>query len=79
MGYFSSGTEGDMYIEQYCEECVHYEGCAVMSAHMACSYKECNKPESILHMLIPRDEAGYNEKCRMYYQKSIIAGVPFDG
>ncbi|KKN12271.1 hypothetical protein LCGC14_1018230 [marine sediment metagenome] len=23
MGYFSNGTEGDIYSEKYCEKCVH--------------------------------------------------------
>ncbi len=70
MGYFSNGTEGMEYEEQYCSGCQHYGNsgdCAVLEAHAAYNYAECNKPESILHMLIPRSIDGlYNEKCEMF-------------
>ena len=68
MGYFSNGTEGEMYEERYCSKCLHEkDGCAVMLAHLIHNYDECNNPESILHMLIPKtkDNLG-NEKCRMF-------------
>lgn len=68
MGYFSNGTEGDSYYEAYCARCVHdaHEDCPVWSAHLMRNYEECNKPESILHMLIPRTAGGGNEQCRMF-------------
>lgn len=75
MGYFSNGTEGDMYEEEYCNHCVHEDeekGCAVMLAHLIHNYKECNKKDSILHMLIPRDAQGFNEKCRMFIERKAV-------
>ncbi len=66
MGYFSNGTEGSMYEAEYCENCLHYEGCAVLEAHMIYNYDECNK-KSILHILIPRDGIE-NKKCRMFVE-----------
>jgi hypothetical protein len=69
MGYFSNGTEGMDYEEKYCSRCIHSRDdekpCAVMEAHMIYNYDECNKPDSILHILIPRKGA-YNEACRMF-------------
>ena len=70
MGYFSNGTEGMAYEERYCEKCLHYGDCgdcAVLESHAAYNYAECNKPESILHILIPRSINGLsNEKCKMF-------------
>lgn len=67
MGYFSNGTEGMLYEEEYCVKCIHFDdgSCPVLSAHSLYNYKECNNPESILHMLIPR-EGVYNGKCLMF-------------
>lgn len=72
MGYFSSGTEGEMYADKYCRKCIHLDGgsgpCAVWLAHLVWNYDECNKEASILHDLIPRKkppEYG-NEQCRMF-------------
>jgi len=73
MGYFSNGTEGMMYQEDYCDRCVHDadQSCPIWNAHMLFNYEECNKPASILHMLIPRsaDKLG-NEQCRMFIAKA---------
>lgn len=69
MGYFSNGTEHEMYAAQYCVRCRHYDdgGCPVIMAHMVYNYEECNKPDSILHMLIPRAKEGaWNDQCRMF-------------
>ncbi len=65
MAYFSNGTEGDRYEAVHCSKCVHHHperGCPVMHAHMAWNYDECDKPESILHKMIPRVNGG-NGKC----------------
>jgi len=72
MGYFSNGTEGNAYRDEYCRECVHGQGCAVWAAHMEHNYNECNNEASILHILIPRskDKVG-NEKCTMFKPKSM--------
>lgn len=69
MGYFSNGTEGDMYKAQHCAKCVHYADstCPVLEIHTMlnhCQFPEhCKTPESkceaqtaktILDVLIPR-------------------------
>ena len=70
MGYFSNGTEGMIYPEEYCENCLHdiNEDCAVWEAHLLHSYNEANNKDSILHILIPRNGI-YNEKCRMFFRR----------
>jgi len=77
MGYFSNGTEGMRYEEEYCEKCIHYgtmglddcgDTCAVWDLHMQYNYEECNKPESFLHVLIPHKD-GQNEQCRMFIER----------
>ena len=61
MGYFANGTDGYDYMARYCDRCVHNFpddeelGCPVMDAHMLWNYEECNKEDSILHKIIPRD------------------------
>lgn len=71
MGYFSNGTAGEIYEAQYCSRCVHQKlddgGCRVMLAHMLYNYDECNKPDSILHLLIPRDGIE-NKQCTMFHE-----------
>jgi len=77
MGYFSNGTEGECYTAQYCSKCAHMRGpdgdgmCAVWMAHMVKNYDECNNPESILHMLIPR-KGIENLQCLMFMPKSAL-------
>lgn len=70
MAYFANGTEGDMYKEQYCSRCIHGGGdpCAVMIAHLLHNYDECNKADSLLHLLIPRKQPPEygNEQCTMF-------------
>ena len=73
MGYFSNGTEGMMYEDQWCSNCIHQDGqdgksgCYVWLAHSLHNYEECNKEDSILHLLIPRTKNGFgNEKCKMF-------------
>lgn len=72
MGYFSNGCEGMDYEAEYCARCVHGGGetfCAVWEAHLFANYQECNNPESVLHMLIPRGERGGNLQCRMFWAR----------
>lgn len=77
MGYFSNGTEGDLYEDRYCRRCVHRDGadgqgCPVWSAHLFYNYDEANNDKSILHQLIPLTADGLgNEQCRMF-----IAATP---
>jgi len=80
MGYFSNGTEGDGYFEEYCMRCIHYEEdkmCPVWALHMQHNYAECNKPGSFLHVLIPRAKGGLsNERCKMFIPAPSM-GLPF--
>jgi len=72
MGYFSNGTEGMDYQNNYCSRCVHdvNSDCPIWLAHLIYNYAECNKEDSILHMLIPRTEDGLdNEQCRLFIKK----------
>lgn len=68
MGYFANGSEGEMYREQYCEQCIHEDDCAVWDLHLLSNYEECNNKRSPLHVLIPREGCG-NGKCRMFVEK----------
>lgn len=70
MGYFSNGIEGADYQERYCSRCVHdkNQDCPIWTAHLMLNYQECNKPDSILHMLIPRDGVR-NLPCRLFVEE----------
>jgi hypothetical protein len=73
MGYFSNGTEGMDYESAYCARCVHQKpddgGCVVWLAHLLHNYDACNNTDSILHLLIPRDDEGRNLQCAMFVPK----------
>jgi hypothetical protein len=72
MGYFSNGSEGMMYQEHYCDRCVHDkdQSCPIWAAHLLFNYDECNKPESVLHMLIPRSKDKLeNEQCLLFIER----------
>lgn len=77
MGYFSNGTEGDIYEEEYCVKCVHYgdDGCScpILAIHMTYNYDQHKNQEikSILDRLIPR-EGIYNQKCSMFIEGSTV-------
>jgi hypothetical protein len=46
-------------------------GCPVWLAHLLYNYDECNKDESILHLLIPRTPDGLgNEQCSMFVESN---------
>ena len=68
MGYFSNGTEGDLYEARWCARCVHRDdkpACAVWELHLFRNYDEYDDAESALHVLIPRDGIE-NQQCRMF-------------
>ena len=78
MGYFSNGTEGDMYEAQYCARCVHRDderGCPVMTAHVLYAYEECNSKSNAKHMLdmlIPKAESpAFNAQCAMFHAREL--------
>jgi len=79
MGYFPNGMSGDMYREAYCNKCRWDKDskCPIWGAHLFYNYDECNKPGSILHMLIPRKKApDYgNGECFFYMPEPSI-GLP---
>ncbi len=69
MGYFSNGTEAEIYQEQYCRRCWHSrnetEGCPVWLLHLLHNYGRGEKATAILSVLIP--EVGItNGKCTMF-------------
>lgn len=73
MGYFSNGSEGDSYHAALCQRCAHGpdnfkdDGCVVWMLHLIHNYDECNNPNSMLHVLIPRSKDGIrNERCAMF-------------
>lgn len=76
MGYFSNGTEGMIYEEQYCQSCVHGDdddGCPIMMVHLLWNYDQIDEDEKVemLDTLIPRsDDKLQNEKCAMFVRNS---------
>lgn len=78
MGYFSNGTEGAFFEEEWCDTCQHGQdlhsdspsgGCPVWDAHLFFAYEECGKKsnaEQILTLLIPRNADGLGNQCRMH-------------
>lgn len=74
MGYFSNGTEGILYEEDYCDRCLHQEGCPVWDAHLLYSYRDCNDETSILHMLIPKLGIS-NGQCLMFVDKGLLSNL----
>jgi hypothetical protein len=79
MGYFSNGTEGDMYREAYCDKCKwdKDQKCPIWFAHGLYNYKDCNNPDSILHMLIPKRKAPEfgNGEC-FFFEPEPSMGLP---
>lgn len=74
MGYFSNGTEGMMYEEEFCDRCVHQEDCHIWSTHMDWNYEQGKdeKKRAILDFLIPRAADGLsNEACTMFYAREL--------
>ena len=72
MAYFANGTEGQMYEEEYCERCIHGDGCSVWMLHLMLNYDQHDEPKiaEMLNTLIPRKENGLgNEQCSMFVAK----------
>lgn len=79
MGYFSNGTEGDMYYERWCARCIHERsyretgegpGCMVWMIHQLYNYDALDdeKLHTTLNLLIPRSEGKLdNERCTMFW------------
>jgi hypothetical protein len=73
MGYFPNGTAGMDYEAEWCDRCIHHETCPILVAHSIYNYKECNNRLSILHILIPIDDEGDNEKCTMFLDETLLS------
>jgi hypothetical protein len=81
MGYFSNGSEGEWYEAHYCDNCVHNHpeyGCPCLEAHKLWNYEECNKPDSALHKMIPR-EGSKNLECIFFAERDEQDHVALDG
>jgi len=73
MGYFPNGTSGELYQDEFCSRCLfsnRREGisCPIWRLHLVHNYDECNKPDSFLHALIPRDGID-NERCKFFVDR----------
>lgn len=72
MGYFSNGTEGEAYEEQYCAKCANANTdngfCPIMNLHSSWNYEQHSDPlkKAALEHFIPRSEKGWNEQCKMF-------------
>lgn len=81
MGYFSNGTEGEIYEEQYCSRCIHGPEndspgmCPIWSLHLLWNYEQNGSDPPIqakkmaLDILIPR-KGIHNQECSMFVQKT---------
>jgi hypothetical protein len=78
MGYFSNGTEGDMYEEEYCYKCLNFDeekGCPIMNLHLVWNYEAISsKGDAIkkyaLDWFIPPNKDGmFNQQCRMFKEE----------
>jgi hypothetical protein len=79
MAYFSNGTEGMMYQEQWCDRCQNFRdlddgrghGCPIWDAHLLYAYEECGKKsnaKSILDLLIPAGSDHFPAQCSMFLE-----------
>lgn len=86
MGYFSNGTEAELYEQRYCSRCVHSDQeigvdppCPIWLAHILFAYQECGKAspaEEILNLLIPRsDDRLGNDECKGFHPRDAGAAI----
>lgn len=77
MAYFSNGTEGLMYQEEYCFKCKNFRdlkddrgyGCPIWDLHLLWGYKLCNSRsigKKMLDILIPEEKGFMPKKCSMF-------------
>lgn len=57
MAYFSNGSEGEMFHDRFCCKCKRDadNDCPIWLMHLLYNYDECNKEDSLLHKMIPKD------------------------
>lgn len=72
MAYFPNGTSGDIYMDEWCFRCQHWQadetkGCPIWDLHSLYNYSQCgnNFIKSILRRFIPMKE-GFADKCKMF-------------
>jgi hypothetical protein len=81
MAYFSNGTEGEMYHEQWCSRCLHDNPdaerlCPIWGLHLMRNYDDCNNDNSVLHVLIPRSaDKLSNERCTMFVERGLLSNL----
>jgi len=80
MGYFTTGTEGELYEARYCSMCAHdcVAKCTIMQAHWVAAatrdsgWADDDSPtRMVLDMFIPRDNEGNNMPCTMLAMEEI--------
>ncbi len=83
MGYFSNGTEGLMWDEQWCSKCYFHvkrdnEGnvleddeycCPIIDAHM--QFQKPEREENALDLFIVRDKKGFNIRCDIFLEVGV--------
>ena len=75
MGYFSNGTEGEVYRERFCDHCIHGNNCVIWNWHLIDNYKGANDDDYYLHKFIPLIKDGVeNGKCLMFYDAKAMPG-----
>ena len=71
MGYFSNGTEGLFYQENFCFRCQNFrgepelQGCPAWDAHLLFDLTE---NADLLDLFIPRDGI-HNKQCTMFLEE----------
>lgn len=80
MGYFSNGSEGDMYEKKYCSKCVHAPDykksldCPILALHEIWNYEQhgeddvSKEKKLILESFIPQTEGHCNCQCTMFVE-----------
>lgn len=84
MAYFSNGTEGMMYEEKYCSNCINYreydalgglKSCPIFDLHYEYSYEQNKRTKvgkvlvNILETLIPtKKDSPFPDECSMFLQ-----------
>jgi len=81
MGYFSNSTQGGIFEAQNCAKCAHNsedKGCPVMDAHLLYNYDQYRQHlkelKTVLSLLIPVDDQGFNKECAMFLDASKLKG-----
>ena len=76
MGYFSNGTEGDMYEEKYCNHCINMDqekGCPVLNLHLLWNYEQFGKDKesktkkfALDWFILKQKDGPFSDICSMF-------------